>query len=65
MAIWQHDKTGARFDDGLAALPGEEGFTRDVATAHYGNSAFSYVSTPGWEPEADVAPDQVGILPAP
>ena len=50
MAIWQNDKTGERFDDGIIARPGEEGFTRDKAAAHFKADDFSYVGTPDWEP---------------
>lgn len=46
MALWQHDDTGERFDDGLDLFPGEEGFTRELAEAHFGNPRFSLVSNP-------------------
>lgn len=52
MALWQHDTTAARFDDGLTAKPGEEGFTREIAAAHFKSAAFSYVGTPNWAPPA-------------
>jgi len=59
MALWQHDESGERFDDGLTAQPGEEGFTRELAQAHFGTDRFSYVGTPNWVPpqEADAPAD--------
>lgn len=49
MAIWQNDATGERFDDGAALRPGDDGFTRDLAVAHFGEgAAFSYIGTPNW-----------------
>ncbi|MBN9144123.1 MULTISPECIES: hypothetical protein [unclassified Novosphingobium] len=53
MAIWQNDANGERFDDGAALLPGEEGFSRAGAEAHFGADVdFSYVGTPNWAPAA-------------
>lgn len=45
MALWSNDK-GEQFDDGLAFEPGEEGFTRDIAAAHFGDASFNYLGTP-------------------
>jgi hypothetical protein len=50
MALWVSDIDGKQFDDGLTFKPGEDGFTRDIAAAHYANNAFSYVGTPNWQP---------------
>jgi hypothetical protein len=51
MAIWRRDDDtiGELFDDGLDLKPGEDGFTRSVAKAHFGTNAFSYVGTPDWQ----------------
>ena len=38
------------FDDGLDFIPGEEGFTMDIAKAHYGDRGFYYSGTPNWQP---------------
>ncbi len=60
MAIWQNDANGERFDDGAALRPGEDGFSRDLAVAHFGaDAAFSYVGTPNWT--APVEPEQAPI----
>ncbi len=56
MALWQHDQSGDRFDDGLTAKPGEESFTREPAEAHFGDKNFSYMGTPNWAPPAE--PDE-------
>lgn len=53
MALWQHDKSGEQFDDGGTTRPGEEGFTRELAEAHFGDKAFSYKGTPNWTPPAE------------
>lgn len=53
MAIWSKDSDGERFDDGQTSLPGEEGFTRDLAEAHFGTKLFSYVGTPNWQPQVE------------
>lgn len=53
MAVWilDADTTGESiWDDGLTFKPGEDGFTRDLALAHYGTPAFSYMGTPNWVP---------------
>lgn len=52
MALWKHDTTHATWDDGQTTKPGEEGFSRDLAQAHFGNKNFSYMGTPNWEPPA-------------
>jgi hypothetical protein len=52
MAVWQHDVTGERFEDDVKQKPGEEGFTRAKAEAHFKSKNFSYVGTPDWEPPA-------------
>lgn len=54
MAIWQDDKSGDRHDDGQALLPGEAGFTRELAEKHFGHKNFSYVGTPNWAPPAQL-----------
>lgn len=46
MALWQHDTTGERWDDGLTKVPGDADFSRALALAHYGNPKFSYLGTP-------------------
>jgi len=48
MAIWRldSDTTGEVFDDGLPFMPGDEGFTRERAQAHFGTPAFSWIGTP-------------------
>lgn len=56
MAIWQHDETGERFDDGLGLYPGDDGFTRSLAEAHFGNPRFSFVSTPSWDGDGEEQP---------
>lgn len=55
MALWMHDKTGEQFDDALTAKPGEAGFTRDVAFAHFKDKNFSYMGTPNWAAPAPAA----------
>lgn len=50
MGVFRHDKTGKDFDDGINAIPGDPEFTRDLAEAHFGDKAFSYISTPTYEP---------------
>lgn len=62
MALWQHDITGDRFDDGATLRPGEDGFTREMAQAHFGADApFSYIGTPNWAPiESVVEPEAEG-----
>lgn len=61
MAVWplDDDTTGSStWNDGLKSKPGEAGFTRDLAQAHYGTPAFSYMGTPDWQPEVnDGSPD--------
>ncbi|MGX9144970.1 hypothetical protein [Mesorhizobium sp. 128a] len=52
MALWMSDRTGEQWDDGAKLKPGDDGFTRDLATAHFNDNAFSYVGTPNWEPVA-------------
>jgi hypothetical protein len=54
MAIWRRDDDtkGDLFDDGLDS-PGEDGFTRSLAQAHFGTKAFSYVGTPDWQCRAN------------
>lgn len=51
MAIWRRDDDtkGDLFDDGMDLKPGEEGFTRSLAQAHFGTNAFSYIGTPDWQ----------------
>lgn len=49
MGIFRTDKNGKEFDDGINAVPGEPEFTRDLAKAHFGTDAFSYVGTPAYE----------------
>jgi len=57
MAIWRldSDTTGEVFDDGLPLMPGDPGFTRARAEAHFGTPAFSWVGTPDWWPETLLA----------
>lgn len=50
MGVFRHDKTAKDFDDGINAIPGDPEFTRDLAEAHFGDKAFSYISTPTYEP---------------
>jgi hypothetical protein len=50
MALWRADDGDKEFDDGLTAKPGEEGFTRELAQAEFGDTPFSYVGTPNWKP---------------
>lgn len=64
MAIWQDDKTGERHDDGEALRPGDEGFSRELAEAHFGHKDFSYVGTPNWVPP-ELADPREPIEPAP
>lgn len=52
MALWMSDKTGEQWDDGERLKPGDEGFTRAAATAHFKDDTFSYVGTPNWESPA-------------
>lgn len=52
MALWMNDNTGEQWDDGERLKPGDEGFSRDLAAAHFKDGAFSYVGTPNWEPPA-------------
>jgi hypothetical protein len=56
MALWKDDNGDDTFDDGLQLKPGEPGFTRDLAEAHFGHTEFSYMGTPNWAPPADPAP---------
>lgn len=58
MAQWKHDTTHAIWDDGQTTKPGEEGFSRDLAQAHFGNKNFSYMGTPNWQapPEPEKVP---------
>lgn len=49
MGIFRADKDGKEFDDGINAVPGDPGFTRDLAEAHFGSKEFSYVGTPTYE----------------
>lgn len=57
MAIWQNDADGERFDDGAALRPGEDGFSRAAAEAHFGDGvAFSYVGTPNWVAPVEEVP---------
>lgn len=56
MAQWQNDTTLEIWDDGMTAVPGEAGFTRDLAATHFGGPGFSYVGTPNWIPASDAAP---------
>ena len=46
MALWKHDTTHETYDDGGTCQPGEEGFTRELAEAHFGDKNFSFVGTP-------------------
>ena len=50
MALWLNAETGEQFDDGLTFRPGEDGFTRALAAAHFGASPFDYLGTPNWLP---------------
>lgn len=50
MAIWR-DLKGNEFNDGLKEKPGEEGFTRELASAFFKNEVFNYVGTPDWVPQ--------------
>lgn len=55
MGLWRNDATGDTFDDGLKLLPGEDGFTRDLALAHFDGADFSFVGTPNWAPPPEPA----------
>lgn len=55
MGVFRHDKTGKDFDDGINAIPGDAEFTRDLAEAHFGDKAFSYISTPTYVPPGVIA----------
>lgn len=47
MALWI-DRNGEQFDDGDILRPGEDGFSRDKAHAHFGGDDFDYLGTPNW-----------------
>jgi hypothetical protein len=56
MALWKHDNTHETWDDRLTAKPGEDGFTRERAEAHFGDKNFSYMGTPNWAPPPEPEP---------
>lgn len=56
MALWKHDVSNVVFEDEQTTQPGEPGFTREFAMAHFKDEKFSYLGTPNRQPrEAPVA----------
>jgi hypothetical protein len=56
MALWKDDNGDETWDDGQTTKPGEVGFTRGLAEAHFGHNGFSYMGTPNWAPPVDTQP---------
>lgn len=65
MAQWMDDESHVVFDDGQASKPGEPGFSRDAAKAHFKHDKFSYLGTPNWQPPVVVEPGYVAPEPQP
>ena len=58
MAVWQIGDE--QWDDGLTFVPGEVGFTRDLAEVHADGQEVNYIGTPNWVPPPE--PDQIDPL---